>query len=88
VATCPTVGFADQTRAVDTARSHLCRHEEVRRACISGSFTPIVNSWLADRVGDDTAIQVNIADCTNFDGVAPAANSLAGKYCCSEWPKY
>jgi hypothetical protein len=115
VATCPPVAFADQTRAVDTARSllcvyhepfgtnwnnsssdcsgfyggaHLCRHEEIRRACISGSFTPIASSWLADRAGDDVALNVNIADCNNFDGVAPVGNILAGKYCCSEWPKY
>lgn len=112
---CPGSVYADQIKAVDTARSllcvyheaftanwnlsasdcydfyggaHLCRHEEIRRACISGGFTPITNSWLADRAGDDDATWVNLADCNNFDGTRAVGNSLAGKYCCSEWPKY
>ncbi len=112
---CPAVGFADQTQAVDTARSllcvyhenfgtnwntsasdcytyyggaHLCSYEEVRRACISGGFTPIVSSWLSNRGADDQAMSVNIADCNNFDGYVAVGNTQTGKYCCSEWPKY
>ena len=68
--------------------AHLCRHEEIRRACISGGFTPITSSWLADRAGDDSATWVNIADCNNFDGAQAVGNTLTGKYCCAEWPKY
>jgi len=69
--------------------AHLCRHEEIRRACINGGgFVPIVSSWLADRSGDDAALNVNIADCNNFDGASGVGTVLTGKYCCSEWPKY
>jgi hypothetical protein len=69
--------------------AHLCRHEEIRRACINGGLaSPIVGSWLADRAGDDNAIVTNIADCNNFDGVALHTTSETGKYCCSEWYKY
>lgn len=68
---------------------HLCRLEELRRACIAGQLSaPITGSWLADRVGDDNAIFVNIADCNNMDGVALVSNTQTGKYCCNEWPKY
>ncbi|MBZ5715653.1 hypothetical protein [Nannocystis pusilla] len=69
--------------------AHLCRHEEIRRACIAGNgFVPIIDSWLADRVDDDDAMFVNIADCNNFDGQTGVGNGMTGKYCCSEWPKY
>jgi len=68
--------------------AHPCRHEEIRRACIGGGLTPIVNSWLADRPADDQATFVNIADCNNFDGNSAVSTITTGKYCCSEWMKY
>lgn len=70
--------------------AHLCSHEEVRRACIAGqgAFTPLTSSWLSTRGVDDQAMWVNIADCNNFDGYQAVGNTLTGKYCCSEWPKY
>jgi hypothetical protein len=68
--------------------AHLCRYEEIRRACINGGFTPIVNSWLADRAGDDSAVRINGTDCNNFDGVSGVGTVFTGKYCCNEWPKY
>ena len=69
--------------------AHLCRYEELRRACIAGNgFAPINNSWLADRSGDDNAIRTNSTDCNNFDGVSAVGTGLTGKYCCLEWPKY
>lgn len=68
--------------------AHLCRHEEIRRACIAGGFTPIANSWIADRIDDDDALFINSNDCSNFDGQDGVGAGKTGKYCCSEWPKY
>lgn len=80
---------ADDCRSYyDGAR--LCTYEEIRRACMTNSgFSPIVDTWLADRVGNDTALYVDQADCSNFDGTANSRNvTLAGHYCCKEWMKY
>ena len=84
---------ATYNTAVDDCRTsyggaHLCSYSEMRRACVVAAFNPTINSWLADRSGDDSAVRTNIADCANFDGLSPAGTSLAGKYCCQEWPKY
>ena len=69
--------------------AHLCRYEEIRRACINGGgFAPLNNSWLGDRSGDDSAVRTNGTNCNNFDGVSGVATNLTGKYCCVEWPKY
>jgi hypothetical protein len=70
--------------------AHLCHAEEIARACASGqgNFTPLVNSWLADRTGDNEAIYINTADCLDFDGVANPNIAGKGWYCCLEWMKY
>jgi hypothetical protein len=71
------------------AGARLCTYQQMRRACASGKVTLVVGSWLADRMGDDAALFVNLADCTNFDGVV---NALPGTqpaaYCCLEWMRY
>jgi hypothetical protein len=47
------------------------------------------NTWMADRVGDDTALFTNGTACDNFDGEASALNAgQQGTYCCMEWMKY
>lgn len=44
--------------------AHLCSYEEIRRACVFGGFTPINNSWLADRSGDDAAVRTTATTAT------------------------
>jgi hypothetical protein len=69
--------------------SHVCRHEEVRRACNTSGMALTTSTWMADRTGDDTALFTNSADCNNFDGEASALNGFQqGTYCCMEWMKY
>ncbi len=67
----------------------LCTHDQVRRACITGTFViPATGRWLRDRIGDGTAVTVNSTNCNDFDGVGTVGTSLGGAYCCLEWPKY
>lgn len=74
------------------AGSSLCTHVQVQRACQNG-YALTAESWLGDRVGDDTVLYVNSADCENFDGTAggqkgSSSGKKAGHYCCLEWMKY
>ena len=68
----------------------LCTHKQVHRACSFGGLTLTVDSWLADRIGDDHALYVSATSCDNFDGDSDAssATNRAGAYCCIEWMKY
>ena len=67
--------------------SHMCRHDEIRRACLSG-MNITSNYWLAERVDDDDAMHTNSTDCNNFDGQSSVGNTRSGEYCCLEWMKY
>lgn len=66
----------------------ICTHQQMRRACQSANYPLSTGHWLADRVGDGTALFVNNVSCDNFDGEASASNAQAGTYCCLEWMKY
>jgi hypothetical protein len=71
----------------------LCTHEQIRRACSLGGMTLATGTWLADRVGDSSALFVNNTTCNDFDGVATAQNGPGSpltnaSYCCLEWMKY
>lgn len=83
------------SRAADDCRTYyggarLCTYEDIRRACSSdSSFTPMTNSWLGDRMGDDRAAYVNGTSCDNFDGIANTIDATyTSHYCCKEWMKY
>ena len=66
----------------------MCYHQQVRRACKQGAFPLTISTWLADRVDDDKALYVNIANCDNFDGFDAPATGSHNAYCCHEWMKY
>src|SRR5690606_28751944 len=65
----------------------LCSATQIVEACNAGGFTPIAASWLGERTGDNEALTVNVASCTDFDGVNNTANAMSGKYCCAEFQK-
>jgi hypothetical protein len=71
----------------------LCTHEQIRRACSLGGMSLATGTWLADRVGDSSALFVNNTTCNDFDGVATSQNGPGSpltnaSYCCLEWMKY
>jgi hypothetical protein len=70
--------------------AEMCTHQQIRRACNLGGMALVANTWLADRIADDTVAYVNGADCNNFDGSSDAGpgTTRSGQYCCLEWMKY
>lgn len=65
----------------------LCRHEQVRRACMIHAITINADRWLADRPNDDAALETNSNTCTNFDHDV-GVDDKNGYLCCLEFMKY
>jgi hypothetical protein len=73
---------------VSYSSGQICTYQQVRRACMHGSYVLTTGTWLADRTTDDTALYVNSANCDNFDGFDNALTGAHPAYCCLEWMKY